>query len=108
MSHSPESDEPPDCDPASLDSRAGQKKETFKLLICPAPGCGSRGLKPNYAGDCIEGFICANGCRFSAKRNVFTGEIMYYKLDFTILTGPDQAHPGMRFLTSGEPYSEWI
>lgn len=108
MNKLPESNRPPDADPAVCGPEVSARKEPFGLLVCPTPGCGSHALRPVYKDGRIEGFNCSNGCRFSVKRNVFTDEIMYYQLDFTILTGPGRAHAGMRFLLSGEPYSEWI
>jgi hypothetical protein len=84
------------------------EKETFSFETCPTPGCGCHALKARYDGGQVCGFVCANGCEFSVRRNVFTGEIMYYKLENMILSPTqDSDSRGMKFNALGEPYTDW-
>ena len=82
-------------------------KEPFALEVCPTPGCGCRSVMPKYEGDQVAGFTCASGCVFSVRRNVFTGEIMYYRLDDMPLSPSREDPRGMKFSLLGEPYTDW-
>jgi hypothetical protein len=81
--------------------------EQLTLSCCPAPGCGCHALLPLYDHDMVTGFTCGNGCVFSARRNVFTGEIMYYKLERMPSQSNGSDVCGLKFTTLGEPYNDW-
>ena len=92
---------------ASTSTSQSEEKESFSIAICPTPGCGSRALKAHFEGGRISGFTCAGGCEFSVRRNVFTGEIMYYKLENMILSPLTEDSRGMKFTILGETYTDW-
>jgi hypothetical protein len=85
-----------------------KEKEAFSLEACPTPGCGCHALKARFEGGQVCGFACANGCEFSVRRNVFTGDVMYYKLE-KVLQSQNVAcdSRGMKFNALGEPYTDW-
>lgn len=82
-------------------------KEPFTLSKCPTPGCDSGILKPEYDCNQLVGFSCASGCEFAVRRNVFTGDIMYFKLDNMVLSASRPDSRGMKFTCLGEPYTDW-
>ena len=84
-----------------------EPQEPLALTTCPAPGCGSHSLMPHYDGGFVVGFTCANGCEFSVRRNVFTGDVMYYRLDSMPLSRDSKDICGMKFNALGEPYTDW-
>jgi hypothetical protein len=85
----------------------GGAKETFTISKCPTPGCGCGALKPEFDSGQITGFACAEGCEFSVRRNVFTGDIMYFKLDNMVLSITRSDSRGMKFTSLGEVYTDW-
>jgi hypothetical protein len=85
----------------------GGPKEPFTLSKCPTPGCSCEILKPEYDCNQLVGFSCANGCEFSVRRNVFTGDIMYFRLDNMVLSTTRTDSRGMKFTSLGEPYTDW-
>lgn len=82
-------------------------EEPFLLTVCPVPGCGSAALRAQYERGQLVGFSCANGCRLSVRRNVFTGDVMYYILDDTLVSHAHADSRGMKFTPLGEPYTDW-
>jgi hypothetical protein len=84
-----------------------KEKEPFSLEACPTPGCGCHALNARYDGGQVCGFNCANGCEFTVRRNVFTGDVMYYKLENMVLTPQLEDSRGMKFNALGEPYTDW-
>ena len=83
--------------------------EPFPLEECPTPGCKADELIPEYAEGRLTGFRCNHGCKFSVKRNVFTGDIVCFSLesfDEKLLDDPDGVK-GMKFTTLGECFTEW-
>jgi len=90
----------------STKSSTESPRETFKLETCPTPGCSSHALKVTWDGGKIMGFRCANGCEFTARRNVFTGDIMYYILTSCHLRSAEEVK-GMKFTPLGEAYLDW-
>ncbi|HEX9745710.1 MAG TPA: hypothetical protein VGB30_09810 [bacterium] len=86
------------------------KIEDFKILTCPTPGCRGFKVFPHYHQGKIEGFECSAGCKYSVKRNVFDGAIMYFQLeefDRYRIAVPSKVSRGMRFTDRGEKYYEW-
>jgi hypothetical protein len=81
--------------------------EQLALITCPTPGCGTHALLPIYEDGALSGFSCANGCEFSVRRNVFTGEIMYFKLERLPNSPESRDLCGMKFSVLGEPYTDW-
>ncbi len=84
--------------------------EHFPLEKCPTPGCNCGQLHPVRKNGRITGFRCDYGCVFSARRNVFTNDITYYKLEeFDVTRIPDSSEvKGMKFNPLGEPYADWF
>ena len=83
--------------------------EEFKLEVCPTPGCGCEELHPKYDNELITGFSCEKGCLFTAKRNAFTGDLIYYKLEMFIESrfSDPVGIRGMKFSPLGEAYTDW-
>lgn len=87
---------------------AGELEE-FTLEMCPTPGCKCGRLTPRYEDGLIVGFSCQLGCEFSAKRNVFTGDVVYYKLEKFLeprFEDPESVRD-MKFNPVGEIYTDW-
>jgi hypothetical protein len=83
--------------------------EVLSLETCPTPGCNCAKLHPTYENGLLTALACANGCRFIVKRNVFTGDILYFALvgfDETRFDDPASVR-GMKFNVLGECYTEW-
>ena len=93
------------------DSRHSEQgvEDEFQLVECPTPGCKSHAVHPAWDRERIIGFSCSNGCKFTAKRNAFTGEIIYYHLDDCnpAVVGSSVDAIGMKFSFLGEPYTDW-
>jgi hypothetical protein len=83
--------------------------EELSIAVCPTPGCHSHSVHPFFSGSQIAGFTCGNGCRFTSRRNAFTNEIIYYRLDETnpAVVGSTVDVRGMKFNVMGEPYTDW-
>lgn len=84
-------------------------EEELAVETCPTPGCKGTELTPVHEEGLILGFSCEKGCEFSVKRNAFTGEIIYYKLekfDEKAVPSPDDVQ-GMKFTVLGEVFTDW-
>lgn len=83
--------------------------EPFTLEACPTPGCKSEELIPEYEDKRLTGFTCSHGCKFTVKRNVFTGDIVCFSLEsFDEKRVPDpEDTKGMKFTILGECFTEW-
>lgn len=83
--------------------------EPFSIEKCPVPGCNCGRVHPSWEDGLITGFRCDHGCVFTVKRNAFTGDIIYYKLEEFDVTRIPQANDvkGMKFNALGEPYTDW-
>jgi hypothetical protein len=83
--------------------------EPFMIERCPVPGCNCGQVHPSWEKGLITGFRCDHGCVFSVRRNAFTGDITYYKLEEFDVTRIPKARDvkGMKFNALGEPYTDW-
>ncbi len=83
--------------------------ESLTIEKCPTPGCECGQLHPFLDDGLITGFRCDKGCVYSARRNVFTGDIVYFKLDELDVTRVSNAGElrGIKFNSLGEPYTDW-
>ena len=81
----------------------------FSLTVCPTPGCGSEELTTSIEDGLFSGFTCHNGCRFVAKRNSFTGDLIYYALVFFVERNFEDPASirGMKFNLLGEIFTDW-
>jgi hypothetical protein len=76
---------------------------------CPTPGCGCKEIIPRSENGVFTSFSCDGGCVFSVKRNAFTGDIVYFKLERfneSRFKQPENIR-GMKFNPCGEPYTDW-
>jgi hypothetical protein len=83
--------------------------QEFELQGCPTPGCGCGQLHLEWDDDMFIGFRCDFGCVYKAKRNAFTGDLMYYQLiecDVTRIPNSSDVK-GIKFNPLGEPYTDW-
>jgi len=83
--------------------------EPFQLEVCPTPGCRSDELTPKYEDGLIVSFSCGKGCHFTAKRNTFNGDLIYFKLEKfeeILFSNPDDIRD-MKFNPLGEAYTDW-
>lgn len=83
--------------------------EVLNLTECPVPGCPGKHLKPGYEKGVLTSFTCENGCKFSAHRNIFTNDIVFYQLDQFVeahFVRPELIR-GLKFNPIGEKYVDW-
>ncbi|MFH1677018.1 MAG: hypothetical protein ABIC40_08325 [bacterium] len=84
-------------------------EEDLAIDKCPTPGCKGKELSTVHEDSAIIGFSCDKGCEFSVKRDAFTGEIIYFKLEKfneKAVPSPDDVK-GMKFTVFGEVFTDW-
>jgi hypothetical protein len=88
----------------------GDTFEHFTLEKCPTPGCDCGRVTPRWRNGKMMGFSCEFGCVFTAQRNAFTGEVMYFRLErFDVTRIPNASDiKGMKFSPLGEVYTDWF
>ena len=96
-------------DQAGVPEGSEESSEEFKLEKCPTPGCSCGQLHLDWDQGVVSGFKCAFGCAYSAKRNAFTNDLMYYALeDFDRTRFANTADlKGLKINAMGEVYTDW-
>ena len=94
----------------SMVAERNPEKEKFLIETCPTPGCRCGRVRPRWRDGKIAGFSCDFGCVFTAQRNAFNGNIMYFRLDrFDVMRFRDSSgFKGMKFKPDGEIYADWF
>ena len=91
------------------DAFSQDNPEPFLLEVCPTPGCNCGKIHPYFEDGLLTGFTCESGCEFTAKRNAFTGDFIYFMLDTFVesrFKNPSDIR-GMKFNPLGETYTDW-